>query len=289
MKDEGRRMSQRVFFILHPSAFILLCGGLLMVLAASDLCCGYDGRAAFAGVSLAARPGELFAVLGPNGAGKTTLLKALARLVRPTAGEVTLDGRNVWACRPSAVAAAVAFTPQVLAPDWPFTVWEFVALGRAPHLGWWRPLRAGDRRVIDGALEHLGLGALRSRRVTELSGGEWQRARLARALAQEPRVLLLDEPTAHLDPRFQLELLSAVRGLVRDRGLAVVMTLHDLNLAGAWADRVALLAGGRVLAEGPPDEVLTGPTLAEAYGVELAVALHPLTGARVVSLMKEPR
>jgi iron complex transport system ATP-binding protein len=257
------------------------------MLAAADLSCGYDDRAVFSGVSLAARPGELLAVLGRNGAGKTTLLKALARLLRPRHGVVTLDGKDVWSCSRSQVARAVAFTAQVLAPDWPFTVGEFVSLGRAPHRGWWRPLGAADQRVIDSALDLLGLSQARDRPVTELSGGEWQRVRLARALAQEAKVLLLDEPTAHLDPRFQIELLSAVRALVRERGLAVVMTLHDLNLVGPWADRVALLADGGLMLEGPPDSVLTAAALESAYGLRLAVAPHPLTGAPVVSLGPE--
>jgi iron complex transport system ATP-binding protein len=254
------------------------------MLATSNLSCGYHRRAVFAGVSLTVRPGEMLVILGRNGAGKTTLLKALARLVRPMHGSVTLDGKDVWSCPRSQVARAVAYTSQVLAPDWPFTVREFVALGRAPHRGWWRPLTAGDARIIAGALDRLGLGAASDRPVTELSGGEWQRVRLARTLAQEARVLLLDEPTAHLDPRFQLDLLSTVRGLVRDQHLAVVMTLHDLNLVGPWADRVALLADGGVLLDGPPNAVLTGPALATAYGIRLAVAPHPLTGAPVVSL-----
>jgi iron complex transport system ATP-binding protein len=258
-----------------------------MVLATSNLSCGYRGRAVFTGVSLTIHPGELCAILGPNGAGKTTLLKALARLVRPLAGTATLDGKDVWAQPPARVAAAVAFTSQLLAPEWPFTVREFVSLGRAPHRGWWRPLTPGDRRIIDGALDQLGLLSARDRPITELSGGEWQRVRLARTLAQEARVLLLDEPTAHLDPRFQLDLLATIRSLVRDRRLAVVMTLHDLNLVGPWADRVALLAGGGVLREGTPEAVLTGPVLAAAYGIRFAVAPHPATGMPVVSL--DPR
>jgi iron complex transport system ATP-binding protein len=257
------------------------------MLATSNLSCGYRGRAVFAGVSLSVRPGELLAILGRNGAGKSTLLKALARILRPIGGSVTLDGKDIWSCPRSTVARAVAFTPQVVAPDWPFTVHEFVALGRAPHRGWLRPLTASDQKVIAAALDLLGLSESRDRPVTELSGGEWQRVRLARALAQEARVLLLDEPTAHLDPRFQLDLLSAVRGLVRDQNLAVVMTLHDLNLVGPWADRVALLADGGVYLEGPPDVVLTGQALATAYGIRLAVAPHPVTGVPVVSLGPE--
>ncbi|OWK41265.1 ABC transporter ATP-binding protein [Fimbriiglobus ruber] len=237
----------------------------------------------FAGVSLTARRGELLAVLGPNGAGKTTLLRALARLTRPLAGTVTLDGRDLWATHNPGMAA-VAFAPQVLAPTWPLTVREFVALGRAPHRGWWRPLSKADWRTVEATLDLLALGPFVDRPVTELSGGEWQRVRLAKSLAQEPTVLLLDEPTAHLDPRAQFELLSAVRALAADRQLAVVMTLHDLNLVGPWADRVAVLASGGILAEGTPAEVLTEATLTQAYNVHLHVAPHPLTAAPAVSL-----
>jgi iron complex transport system ATP-binding protein len=254
-------------------------------LAATNLACGYGRRVVFAGVSLIVRPGELLAILGPNGAGKTTLLRALARLARPTMGSVTLAGRDVWASRPAEIARAVAFTPQVLAPDWPFTVAEFVGLGRAPHRGWWRPLTTDDRRAIDASLDRLGLAGFQSRLVTELSGGEWQRVRLAAVLTREPRVLLLDEPTAHLDPRFQLELLTAVRELTRAQGLAVAMTLHDLNLVGPWADRVAVIGEGRLLADGPPAVVLTPGTLAAAYGVRLAVAPHPITAAPAIALV----
>ena len=255
-----------------------------MALVASTLSCGYRARSVFEDVSLSIEPGELLAVLGPNGAGKTTLLKALSRLIRPTAGTVTLDGHDVWKLSPAMVASQVAFAPQVLAPDWPFTVHEFVSLGRAPHRGWWRPLTTDDRRIIDDSLEKLSVTALRHRIVTELSGGEWQRVRLAKALTQQPQILLLDEPTAHLDPRFQLDLLTAIRQLTRTQNLAVVMTLHDLNLVGPWADRVALLAGGGLLAVGSPEAVLTTETLAAAYGVRLAVAPHPLTASPSISL-----
>jgi iron complex transport system ATP-binding protein len=258
----------------------------MMVLASTNLSCGYR-RPVLTRVSLTVRCGELFVILGPNGSGKTTLLRTMARLLRPLSGNVTLDGKDVWSCSPSQIAAAVAFTRQVLAPDWPFTVREFVALGRAPHRGWWRPLHASDHRIIDVTLEQFGLRAVQDLPVTGISGGEWQRVRLARALTQEARVLLLDEPTTHLDPRYQLELLSTVRGLVRDRGIAVVMTLHDLNLVAAWADRVAVLAEGEINRDGTPDAVLTGPALSAAYGVPLEVAPHPKTGAPVVSLVVE--
>ena len=187
------------------------------------------------------------------------------------------------------MARAVAFAPQVLAPDWPFTVSEYVALGRAPHAGWWRPLAASDRVVVAHCIERFGLGPLTDARVTELSGGEWQRVRLAKALAQEPRVLLLDEPTAHLDPRYQYELLALVRELMSERKLAVAVTLHDLNLVGGWADRVLLLANGGVAASGTPAEVLTADVLGRAYSARFAVAPHPATGTPAVMVPRGER
>ena len=205
-------------------------GGGMSTVAVHQLSCGYGRRAVLKDVSFTLNPGELTAVLGPNGCGKTTLLKTLARLLR--ARRVS-DNRLSPArlARRRAFARRIAFAPQVLAPDWPFSVTEYVALGRIPHAGWWTPLSDADKAVIEQSIARFGLTPMAQTRVTELSGGEWQRARLAKALAQEPQVLLLDEPTAHLDPRFQFELLSLVRGLIAERKLCVAVTLHDLNLA----------------------------------------------------------
>jgi iron complex transport system ATP-binding protein len=251
-------------------------------LAVERLGCGYGRRAVLTDVSFTLTPGQLTAVLGPNGCGKTTLLRTAAGLLRPLAGSVTLDCQSLRSLGRRAVAKRVAFAPQVLAPDWPFTVTEYVALGRSPHAGWWKPLTAADRAVVAAGIARFALSPLAHTRVTELSGGEWQRVRLAKAIAQEPKVLLLDEPTAHLDPRFQFELLSLVRGLIAERGLTAAVTLHDLNLVGPWADRVILLANGRVVADGSPAEVLTADRLSAAYSATFAVAPHPTTGTPAV-------
>lgn len=255
-----------------------------MTLAAHQLSCGYGRRAVLKDVSFTMKPGELTAVLGPNGCGKTTLLKTLARLLPPLGGSVTLDGQPLASLGRRAVARSIAFAPQVLAPDWPFTVSEYVALGRSPHAGWWRPLSAADKTAIATSIARFSLTPLENSRVTELSGGEWQRVRLAKALAQEPSVLLLDEPTAHLDPRFQYELLTLVRELIAERNLTVAVTLHDLNLVGPWADRVILLANGGVVADGTPSAVLTTDTLAGAYSARFAVAPHPTTGTPAITI-----
>ncbi len=254
----------------------------MSTVAVHQLSCGYDRRAVLKDVSFTLNPGELTAILGPNGCGKTTLLKTLARLLPPLVGSVTLDCHPLAAIGRRAIAQRIAFAPQVLAPDWPFTVSEYVALGRIPHAGWWTPLAATDKAAIATSIARFDLTPLAQVRVTELSGGEWQRVRLAKALAQEPQVLLLDEPTAHLDPRYQFELLSLVRELIAERKLCVAVTLHDLNLVGPWADRVILLANGGVIADGPPTEVLTAEKLASAYSATFAVAPHPTTGTPAV-------
>ncbi len=258
----------------------------MTILAASDLGFAYRTRQILQGVSLQIRAGEVFAIIGPNGAGKTTLLRLLARLARAQTGRVTLNGVDLWSLTARKSASQIAYVPQAAEPSWPLTVQEYVALGRAPHRGWWWPLTAEDWAAITSALDCLGLAECSDRPITELSGGEWQRVRLAQALTRQPGIMLLDEPTTHLDPRYQREVLSLVRQLASG-GFAVAVTLHDLNLASGWVDQVALLAGGRLLTCGPPDQVLTPEWLFQAYGIWLPVAPHPLTGAPMVALTVE--
>jgi iron complex transport system ATP-binding protein len=252
-------------------------------LTADRLDSGYRNRPVLSAVSLSIQAGEVLALLGPNGAGKTTLLRVLARQLRPTAGTVMLDEAHLWTHGPGWVAQRIALAPQGRPPERPLTVAEAVALGRAPHRGWVLPLTAADQEAVRRALARAGLRRLTDRPVTELSAGEGQRVVLARALAQEPAVLLVDEPTSHLDLRYQSELLDRLRQLAHDDGMAVVLALHDLNLAGLWADRVALLAGGRLVAVGTPDEVLTQERLEATYDTPLAVTRHPVFGTPLVT------
>ena len=257
----------------------------MSLLEVSRLSRAFGGLRAVDGVGFGAVKGRITAVIGPNGAGKTTLLRALARLLRPLGGTVSLDGRDIWRLRPRPVARRMALAPQG-AELWPLTVEQFVGLGRAPHRGWLMPLGPDDRAAVQGALERTGMTPLRERAVTELSGGEQRRAILARALAQGPRVLLLDEPTAALDLKYQVAILGLARRLAHDDGLAVVVTLHDLNQAAGVADRLALLAEGRVLAVGPPDEVLTAELIGATYGVPVAVCRHPLDGTPLITPLR---
>jgi len=230
-------------------------------------------------LSLAAEPGRILALLGPNGAGKTTALRLLARLRHPWSGHVTLDGVDLRATRARAFARRVAFAPQIEDVTLPLTVAQAVALGRAPHRGWFLPLSRGDRAVVARILADLELTEVQDTPLAHLSGGQQRRVVLARALVQQTNAILLDEPTAHLDIKHQVELLTRLRRLATQCALTVVLTMHDLNEAAAVADRLALLKEGTLYAEGSPEAVLTPATVQAVYGVDVAVARHPVSGA----------
>jgi iron complex transport system ATP-binding protein len=253
------------------------------LIEARDLTCQLGDHRVVEQVSLGARPGEVLALIGPNGAGKTTLLRALARLQRPSDGVVLLEGQAAWQLRPREVARRLALAQQDSAEHWPLTVEQAVELGRAPHRGWLLPLSAADRAAVEIALRQAGVVQLRERRLDQLSGGEQRRVVLARALAQEPRILLLDEPIAALDLKYQVVILELARQLAHRDGLAVVVTLHDLNHAAQIADRVALLAGGRLLALDAAEVVLTPTLLQAAYDVPVAIARHPIHGTPLIT------
>jgi iron complex transport system ATP-binding protein len=261
----------------------------MTTLTASRLTIGYERRQVLGQLDLAAVPSQVLALAGPNGAGKTTLLRSLARLLKPTAGQVLLDDRDIWSLSDRKAAQQMGLVPQGESLDWPLTVEQVVSLGRAPHRGWLLPYTEADRAAIESALSETGLLDLRVRPVTELSGGERQRVLIARALAQQPQVLLLDEPTAHLDLRYQGALLDLVRRMAHEHGLAVVVSLHDLNLVALYADQVALLSDGGLTALGTPLEVLTSESLEAAYGVPIVVGRHPLYGTPLVTpVMADP-
>jgi len=251
-------------------------------LETQHLTCAYDGHPVLEDLCMEAHPGEVLALIGPNGVGKSTLLRAMARLLHPRQGKVLLAGRDLWRTAQRDIARQLTLAPQANGGQGLITVEQAVALGRAPHRGWLLPLTAHDRVATDRALEQAGLRSLRDRRVAELSGGEQQRVVLARVLAQDPQVLLLDEPTSHLDLKYQSGILGLVHRLAHKDGLTVVISLHDLNLAALYADRLALLCEGRLLAVGPPAEVLTPERLTQVYGVPIVVTQHPLYGTPLV-------
>jgi iron complex transport system ATP-binding protein len=246
----------------------------------------YRGRPALRGVSLAVRGGEVLGLIGPNGAGKTTLLRALDGTLHLTGGAVSLDGVDIARLTPLARARSIAVVPQGLSLPDGFTVAEVVLMGRNPHLPPLGGERPRDHVAATEAMQRVGVLPLADRRVGEISGGELQRVLVARALAQEPRVLLLDEATAHLDLRHQGSVMRLVRRLARE-GLAVVAAVHDLNLASLFADRLALLRGGELVACDVPAAVLTPELLSHAYDTPVALGAHPRYGTPTIHLLDE--
>ena len=229
-------------------------------------------RQALRGVDLSVAEGEAVVLIGPNGSGKTTLLRCLAGTLPPREGQVRLWGRPVTAYGRREIARRLAVLPQSLELPAGFRVAEVVALGRAPHARRVWGSSAKDRIAVDRALLDAGAAELAERPVEELSGGERQRVLVALALAQEPEILLLDEPTAHLDVAHSVALLRSVARLQHLRGVTVVVVLHDLGLAAAWAPRVILLDEGRISADGPPDRALQPGLVRDAYGIAVEVA-----------------
>ncbi len=241
----------------------------------------YGGAPALRDVSFCARAGEFVGLLGPNGAGKSTLVRLVAGLLAPAAGTVRLAGLDPFAAPRRKVAQACALVPQEPRVAWPFTVREAVMMGRAPRQGLLAVPSRLDRGAVEGALAACDLVHLADRRLDALSGGERRRVFFARALAQEPRVLLLDEATAFLDLGHQVAAMHLATVAARG-GLCVVAVLHDLNLAAAACDRVVVLSGGRVVAEGAPAEVLTAERVQEVWGVPVWRGENGATGAAVV-------
>jgi iron complex transport system ATP-binding protein len=254
------------------------------MLEAVDLGVSYGEREALRGVSLKLAAGELLAVVGPNGSGKSTLVRALSRVLPPTRGRVLLDGQDLYQLEPRAAARAIAVVPQETKLAFELTAAELVLLGRAPHLRRFRWENEEDYATAGRSLRLAGAQELAARAVTSLSGGERQRVTIARALAQRPRALLLDEPTAHLDLNYQLELTELMRDLAHEEGLGVLAVMHDVNLAAQYCDRALLLSEGRACAVGRPEEVVTEENLGLAYGSEAEVARHPATGRPYVRL-----
>lgn len=242
---------------------------------------GTGGRVLVDGVSLALAPGRLVGLVGPNGAGKSTLLRLLNGLLAPTEGAVMLGAAPIGTLSPELVARQVARVPQTPPSDLDFRVLDVVLMGRYARNPGWQETQA-DRELALGALAQTGTSHLVGRLYSTLSGGERQRVIIARALVQEPRVLLLDEPTASLDMRHQLEVLAAVRRLTVERQLAAVAAIHDLSLAARYCDDFVMIHGGRAVAAGTVDEVLTPSMLRQVFGVEAVVERHPRLGHLMV-------
>jgi iron complex transport system ATP-binding protein len=259
------------------------------LLSVDGLRFGFAGRHVIDDVSFTVGAGELVVLVGPNGSGKTTLLKSLLGLLRPAAGSVRLDGRDIEALSRREIARLIGYVPQDSSVRFPLTALEFVLQGRFAHgrvLGF-----ENDRDVMEaqGAMEMTSTLELGGRPVTELSGGERQRVMVARALAGRPRLLLLDEPVANLDISHQIKTLDLVRRLTTDSDISAIVVTHELNLASEFATAAVMLKNGRVLANGPPHEIFTAESLNTLFGADLLVDKNPLSGAPRITLVAPQR
>lgn len=232
-------------------------------------------RFAIRDLSFAVGEGEIFGVIGPNASGKTTVIRLLSKVLIPAGGDILLAGESLGRLTRTAVATRIAVVPQSLPQGFPYTVEELVLMGRFPHAPGRFFESEGDRVTAQEAMKATDVLDLRNEPLDRLSGGERQRALLARALCQQPRLLVLDEPTSHLDLRYQAECVGLLRRLNRDAGLTIILISHDLNLAGELCDRLLLLAAGAAVKEGPVAAVLDEPTLEAVYGCRVVVDKHP--------------
>jgi iron complex transport system ATP-binding protein len=250
---------------------------------------GYGREPAVRDVSFAVERGEFLGIIGPNGSGKSTLLRLMSGVRRPWTGEVRVGGRPLASYRQRELSRIVAVVPQETTIDFPYSVLEVVLFGRTPHLGGFAFESERDLEAARRAMERTDVTHLSGRAITELSGGERQRVILARALAQEPSILLLDEPGAFLDIRHEVETYDLLREL-KEQGMTIVSVLHDLNLAALYCERVALLDTGRMDSLGTPAEVMTYPILTRVYGTEIYVSMNDITGAlNVLPLNRQQR
>ncbi len=248
------------------------------LIRAEDVWAGYSTTPVLKGIHLRLLRGEMVGLLGPNGSGKSTLLRVLSGVLKPQKGQVWLEGRLLSHLRAKEVAQKLAFVPQREEVAFGFTAWEVVLLGRAPYIGWWGKERATDLQATRRAMERTDSLCLSERAFSTLSGGERQRVVLARGLAQETPLLLLDEPLTHLDVAHQVGTLSLLRQLNREEGLTVLAALHDINLASEFCDRLIVLRQGQIVADGTPSEVITPALLARVFGLDAWVRVNPATG-----------
>jgi iron complex transport system ATP-binding protein len=260
----------------------------MSIVRVTDLDFRYRDTWALRNVSFEAQRGEFLGVIGPNGSGKTTLMKVIDGILVPEKGGVTIKGHAINRMKRRDIARLVAVVPQDSAMIFPFKSLEIVMMGRAPHLGMLRFEGESDLQTARSAMEMTDTASLADRYMETLSGGERQRILIARALAQDPEVVLLDEPTAFLDIRHQADFFGLMKRLNRERELTVLAVTHDINLAAAYCDRIVLLKEGRIHALGTPGEVITEKNIRNVYETDVLVDANPLNGLPRVTLLSSP-
>ncbi len=254
-------------------------------LVAKDLCHAYGRGPVLDSVTFSVYEGEFFIIIGPNGSGKTTLVKAISGALRPQKGEIEILGRSIQNTSRKVLARNVAVVPQIPPADVPFTSAEVVLMGRSPHLGLLAVEKREDLELAERAMSFTNVQHLAGRRLDQLSAGERQRVLIARAICQQPRIIVLDEPTAPLDLAHQIQVMDLLERLRNEEGVTIIMVSHDLNLAAMYANRLLLLKDGGVISLGQPAEVLTFETLEQAYGCVLLVDENPVKKVPRVTLV----
>ncbi len=248
-----------------------------------SITCYYGAMRVLKEVSLSAGKGESFGIIGPNGSGKTTLLRCISGIIKPKVGRVVMGEQDVSSLGKKELARDLAVLSQHPKADLSFTAFEVVIMGRVPHLGRFQSESKRDIDIATRAMEQTNSLQLADRPVNELSGGEMQRVFIARALAQEPKLLLLDEPTANLDISYQLEIFDLIKTMSQNEGLTIIVAIHDLNLAAQYCDKMALLSGGEIISLGTPDDVLTSEHIKKAFRVDVVVRRHVITASIYVT------
>jgi iron complex transport system ATP-binding protein len=251
-------------------------------LSVNNLAFSYNDAPFLEEISVTLVPGRVMGIAGPNGAGKTTLMNLLAGHLTPTRGEVKLGDDPIRHIGRKALAREIALIPPEVQAPFAYTVWDVVEMGRYPHADAFRPLTEADRVIIRKALARTGLEGFEEKVYNRLSSGERQRAVIARALAQEPHVLLMDEPMVHLDIHYQVELHELMTSMAHDHGLAVLIITHDLNFASQYCDDLILMESGRIVRRGGPSDVMDAELLSRVYRTRLEVHAHPRTGRPTV-------
>jgi iron complex transport system ATP-binding protein len=258
-----------------------------ILLKASSLYGGYNNRPIIKDVSLEIKKTDFLGIIGPNGSGKTTLLRILTKILSPQQGHVSIEGRDIKQMGHKELAKKIAFVGQETVINFPFSALEIVLMGRIPHLKRLQPETKKDFSIAKNALESTDSLLLKDKMINELSAGERQRILIAKALAQEPSILLLDEPTSHLDIGHQIQILDLLKRLNKQIGLTIIMVIHDLNLAGQYCNRIILLNEGKTFKEGSPKEVLTYQNIETVYKTVVVVNENPINRKPYVLLVSK--